>query len=240
MRADWNPVVVHDKCFGFGFDAVSNEFKVVRIILYKDNLELLNRELVSSVSVFSLGRKTWRKLDYEALFEMHSRSCNVGGFVYRLTSAVGRRLLKIVSFDLSTEVFAGIACPDEARFGMDSLPELTIFRDSLALLCEWDKKRYHIWVMKGDGGVDKSWRKFFSVDLDVVVRVPEQRIVGFSMKGLMLVVGEGNVVVSPIVEDVEVVKYLPPCPESAWHVESYVESLALLKEGEIQPSNLVM
>uniref|UniRef100_A0A803MGI7 F-box associated beta-propeller type 1 domain-containing protein n=1 Tax=Chenopodium quinoa TaxID=63459 RepID=A0A803MGI7_CHEQI len=151
---------------------------------------------------------------------LYSRSCNVGGFVYRLTQ-IDNYGFKIVSFDLSVEKFMELACPEGVKSVIRCKTELTIFRDSLALLHEWDYKRYHIWVMK-ESGVDNSWMKLFSVDLDG--GVPGQRIVGFSMKGLMLVVGEGSLLVSPVTEDVKVVKYVTPEPESAWHVESYKES----------------
>ncbi|KNA13873.1 hypothetical protein SOVF_112700 [Spinacia oleracea] len=227
MRLHWNPTVVRDMCFGFGYDALSNDYKAIRMIFYEETDELGNDAVKCSVSVFTLLRRSWRSLDYNAPLRMYSRSCNVGGFVYRLTTVIGDNRLEIVSFDLSTEVFTEMACPDEVRFVARCTPELTIYCDSLALLHEWDYKRYHIWVMKEDDGA-KSWMKLFSVDLDG--GVSGQRIVGFSMKGLMLVVGEGNLLVSPAEKDAQVVKYVPHVPQSAWHVESYQGSLVLLKE----------
>ncbi|XP_021724472.1 putative F-box protein At1g32420 [Chenopodium quinoa] len=223
--------VVRDMCFGFGYDALSNDYKVVRIIFYNMMLDDNTIALRTLVVAFSLRRKLWRRVKYVAPLCLYSRSCNVGGFVYRLTQ-IDNYGFEIVSFDLSAEKFAELACPEGVKSVIRCKTELTIFRDSLALLHEWDYKRYHIWVMK-ENGVDKSWMKLFSVDLDG--GVPGQRIVGFSMKGLMLVVGEGSLLVSSVTEDVEVVKYVPPEPESAWHVESYKESLVLFNERDSRP-----
>lgn len=224
--------IVRDMCFGFGYDALFNDYKVVRIIFYNKVIDESNDFVFkSSVGVFSLRRKSWRRIDYSAPLALYSRSCNVGGFVYRLTQ-IENHGFEIVSFNLSSEVFSKIGCPDDVKSVLRCKTELTIFRDSLALMHEWDCKRYHIWVM-GEGVEAKLWMKLFSVDLDG--RAMGLRIVGFSMKGLMLVVGEGDVLVTPVVEDAQVVKYVPPCPQTAWHVESYKESLVLLKEGDNLP-----
>lgn len=74
-----------------------------------------------------------------------------------------------------------------------------------------------------------SWTKLFSIDGRM------EYIVGFSKSGKLVLVGNGRWVLFPIMETPKVLNFASLGPVLGWHVESYMESLVMLQDGDDLP-----
>ncbi|XP_074272616.1 putative F-box protein At1g32420 [Silene latifolia] len=204
------------RVFGFGFDVLTNDYKVVSKIDDDHNY------------VFSLREKCWRKIDFVPNWNTRSRPRTVGGIIHRVTALDDHRM-KLVSFDLSSESCSEFACPDEVNnlFPYSEV-ELSIFRDSLVLIHTLDYRKSDIWRLLENAGI-KSWVKLFTLDLGTTSL--RQFLVGFTKNGLVVMMGRPGAVVEPIVDNPVMVNLEISHREYHWHVESYQESLVLLQEG---------
>ena len=164
----------------FGFDARTNDYKVVRIAYSYTPKPLL-------LEVYSLKEGSWRRKASAAASLLpritHDIRCRrvafINGAVHSgVRDCVNTPRLKVcpsvLSFDLSDEVFHMIALP---KFGAKTDYDIFRFRGSLSVVyIEFvDNKRCcFIWVMK-ECGVVKSWTKLFTINLSGEFR----RVLGF-------------------------------------------------------------
>ena len=92
---------VHCK-FGFGYDPLSNDYKVVYISTYK----------TIKTWVFSLGSNTWRKIPLFIPFRtvnlMCSTAVSVDGALHWLSYDMLNKSIEIVTFDISEEKFVNL------------------------------------------------------------------------------------------------------------------------------------
>jgi F-box interacting protein len=161
---------------GFGFDSVSNDYKVIRILLVEDEDEIWDE-----VEIYSLRCGSWRQLDLDvpwALIYDDSRSAALDGvFLWYGHDEYEEHVLDynemIVAFDFSDEEFRPMLSP-EARFFCDygeCTRTVTELKGSLAMLVfpkgDRKKKMYlDIWVML-EFGVRESWTRLLSIQLPV-------------------------------------------------------------------------
>ncbi|KAF2292360.1 hypothetical protein GH714_020602 [Hevea brasiliensis] len=157
---------------GFGFHPGTKEYKVVRIVYYRNEDEASSFQVrrylpESNVQVLTLGsgRSTWRskgKTCYQILGSGRPYQSNVllNGRLHWLTCRHRHQSLRLlVSFDLADEQFQEVPNPD-GMFGR-RCSHLAILRGYLSAIVQ-GFRRLSIWVMK-EYGVKESWVKEFNI-----------------------------------------------------------------------------
>ncbi|XP_059438841.1 F-box protein CPR1-like [Corylus avellana] len=155
------------RSFGFGYDPVSEDYKLVRILQF---INLDNEGFVSKVQVYSLRANEWR--DSEDMPYVLCYWWKKGTFASGALHWVVNRKFNvkkhegdlIVAFDLTVERFREVPLPEcteersEERFRIEV---------GVLGLCVYMKATYpnvgiDVWVMR-EYGVKESWAKLFSV-----------------------------------------------------------------------------
>ncbi|CAI9784365.1 unnamed protein product [Fraxinus pennsylvanica] len=217
--------------FGFGFDPISKDYKVVRITYTDFNGRLPQIEL------YRLSMGVWEDISHLALkYIIHNRSRQI--YINGVTHWIARYLDGndlILSFDMRDEVFGEMILP--ARLAKDDsqkCKELVIFRESLALvMCDESRVEYCVWVMKEYGDVE-SWTKPFNVNLQDFGR-GFMKPLWVRKDGEVLMVTKDGCLVS--CDSGAQVNYLdvPSCRSEEYlcsvHVDSFLKSVALLEKG---------
>lgn len=154
---------------GFGFDGMTNDYKVVRIVWSSRSENTPCR-----VEVYSLNRASWREIEVEVDFELIHGCCLliVRGNPYWTGLAHRWEIKKqfFVSFDVHNEVFSKITWPDQClnpsgrRQGYGTMME---FQDSFAIAVgkyvEGRITELSIWAMDHNIGGECSWMKKITV-----------------------------------------------------------------------------
>ncbi|XP_050283006.1 F-box/kelch-repeat protein At3g23880-like isoform X2 [Quercus robur] len=169
---------------GFGFDARTNDYKVVSIAPKPRPL----------VEVYSLKDSAWRKtsagdsLSPGIMFQCCNGAAFINGAVhFQVTDRINTRGLEvcpfILSFDFGDEVFRMISLPESILRSQLQF-EIFGFRGSLSLVCytRMFSNSCSIWVMK-EYDVVKTWSKLCTVDLCGVIR----RVLGVRKNGHVIV-----------------------------------------------------
>jgi F-box interacting protein len=191
---------------GFGFDSVSNDFKVVKLF-DGDRVGLLEAEM------YSLKSGCWRPLDVsESLeFRVVSQSAAMDG-VFLWYDGEGPPYLSdsIVAFDFSKEEFVKMKFPDDSFFYASSSHDndeftrfLTKLKGSVAMIVvPIGVKEYmylDIWVML-EFGVSESWTRLLGIELPLHLERP----LGFWKNGeLFMQNSEGQVVLYDLLAQTE-------------------------------------
>ncbi|KAL2496998.1 F-box/kelch-repeat protein [Forsythia ovata] len=148
---------------GFGFDPVSNDYKVVRIT-YTD----LDRCL-PQVELYRLSMGVWQDISHlslEYIIHNRSRQAYINWATHWIARSVDGNDL-ILLFDMCYEVFREMILP--GTLAKDDFPrnkELVIYKESLALvLCDASgvEHEFCVWMME-EYGVEQSWTKLFNVN----------------------------------------------------------------------------
>lgn len=166
-------------CLGFGFDSVTDDFKVVRVVHIYAGEGYYG--VPPEVEIYTLKTGNWRYISDKALPAMISkryRQAYVNGaahwMAYSRAAQAAEFRPTILSFDMSDEVFNQILVPDSMDHGefVRKSMILVVFKESLSLieLCDCDP-HCTIWIMK-EYGVATSWAKLFRIDLCEGLRNP--------------------------------------------------------------------
>jgi len=148
--------------YGFGYDCVMNDFKVIRKLRYPREYE--GKLYEPFWEIYSLKSDSWRKLDgfddmpvsYTGIMSM----VNLNGFCHWFT---GRHDNDIVSFDFSKETFVATTLPSSDVKYRSYRFNLVELNESLSVIYNYDRTPdFHIWVL-GEVGVKESWTKLFVV-----------------------------------------------------------------------------
>ncbi|KAF9600498.1 hypothetical protein IFM89_009947 [Coptis chinensis] len=156
--------------FGFGYDAKTNDYKVVKVIFL--NL------MTCRVDLYSLSTDSWRPIDTVVPFPYvfsHPKAPLRNGIYCWLGEDESERHA-ILSFDFTTEVFKTMTVPDVYGdvHGVDSPAylRLALLRENLACI-EWvfysnDPYIWHckIWVLN-EYDVMESWTKLYTIELEL-------------------------------------------------------------------------
>ena len=177
LPRDYDHVLYHSV---FGFDARTNDYKVVRIAYSYTPKPLL-------VEVYSLKEGSWRRKTSAAASLLpritHDIRCHRVAFIngavhFGVRDCINTLRLKfcpsVLSFDLSDEFFHMTASP---KFGAKTDYDIFRFKGSLSVVyieLVDNKRCCFIWVMK-ECGVVKSWTKLFTINLSGEFR----RVLGF-------------------------------------------------------------
>ncbi|KAH7835781.1 hypothetical protein Vadar_029826 [Vaccinium darrowii] len=228
---------------GLGFDSLSNDYKVARVILLCGS-ERPEEEIL--VEVYSLNTGLWKMnrgaadsypLGYRIGYSRNFATC-LEGALHWVAEARGDRKDKVVLlFHLSDEVFKTIPLPNDITTPRSDI-RTTEFEGSLSLLCEDNidraNKSCSIWIMKEYGVVD-SWYKYVKIDLTGGI----SGVIGIRKNGHILLEGT-----TP--QPWELFSYYPQNKEikelgingtiGHFHVDTYEENLILLNKIDVPVS----
>ncbi|MBA0640291.1 hypothetical protein Goklo_023244 [Gossypium klotzschianum] len=155
--------------FGFGFHPKTKQYKVVKIVYYRNTSSSSYsraRRVVypqSDVQVFTLGTSAWRSLGKVA-YQLIRRPSEalVNGRLHWVSRP--RRYYparRLMSFDLEDEQFREVPKPDCGGLNRCNF-HLCVLRGFLAAAVYGNYGKLEIWVMK-DYNVKESWIKEFSI-----------------------------------------------------------------------------
>lgn len=161
----------------FGFDAKSNDLKVLRIY-NRPVHESLNREVQvlrsnREAEVYSISSGCWRKLHVDVPRNMSFNSprevmAYIKGVCFWLRMSLVENIESIVAFDMTQEVFKSTPLPDASVIGdlYGTHKCLTGLNDSLAFILfpqrQNTEKCLDIWVLS-EFGVKESWTKLVTI-----------------------------------------------------------------------------
>lgn len=170
-----------DRLYGFGYDYVRDDFKVIRYVNFFTNLHyLLDDQIDESSNIFydplweiySLKSNSWRKLDLDIPRSPDSMinsldQVYVNGICHWFgDSETNNDNLSLVSFDLGNEVVFLTSIPilmdDSNNFELVDT-HLMVLNESIALISsDAETNTFHISIL-GEIGVKESWNKLFRV-----------------------------------------------------------------------------
>ncbi|XP_021735174.1 F-box/kelch-repeat protein At3g23880-like [Chenopodium quinoa] len=223
--------------FGFGFDALANDYKILRIAFCLSSfsesrrvdrrpLSFLTKPVVCSADIFSLNTKSWRCVNNFVPLQQLSVPVFVNGALHFLTRKDDNQCC-IVSFSLNAETFLEMACPQGGKLNIDSDHRIVGSSGTIFLLHQFPGYRYDIWVMK-EYNVEESWTKLLSIELDMHPVIGWKHLISINRNGGLILCGPGSWIGYPVVEAVEIMDLQPLGSYFAPHAEVYSESLVLL------------
>ncbi|XP_027768732.1 F-box protein At3g07870-like, partial [Solanum pennellii] len=178
--------------YGFGFDPVRFEYKVVRIYQeeIRDNDTNGFRYYKSEAQFYTIGKGYWRSSVEHVMFCFGCRAygVNLYGRIHWLVSdANGNEL--ICSFNLENDLFESF--PTAPGYNKENCPNLRSLGVFGRCLCVCDNNadtHFEVWVMKGYGVTD-SWAK------EIVINItPEYNDwLCYEMINLLKVLDDGEV-----------------------------------------------
>lgn len=220
--------------FGFGFDAKTSDYKVVRIVhslspSFQDSLP-------PAVEVYSLNTDCWNEIDSQVPFFYFDMRWSgiytyLDGFCY--WGANNENGYVLLSFDMADEEFQMTPLPISKYFDVGQIC-LSVLKGSIALIvhCLDDPgslSRLEIWLIDKDVK-NSSWVKHFTVDFvpslapifgvnDEILLAIDSRLVSYDL--------ESQVVNSLVVT-------LPSFLKKFGAIVLYKESLVSVKTGKEQ------
>ncbi|CAL0301118.1 unnamed protein product [Lupinus luteus] len=184
------------RIYGFGFDSVSNDYKLVRISYYVD---LQDRSFDSQVRVYSLRMNCWKTLPSMpyALCCARTMGVLVDGYLHWV---VTRKLEPdqpdlIVAFDLRFENFNVVPLPgttNDEECDMNLEIDVAVLGGCLCLIKNYRKQRVDVWVMR-EYGSKGSWCKLFVLGESRDLRsLKSVRPLGYSRDGLKVLLEQNR------------------------------------------------
>ncbi|XP_074314983.1 putative F-box protein At3g52320 [Silene latifolia] len=157
--------VCNDVRFGFGFDSVSNIYKVVAIYWKKNGLKII---------VYNLGSRSWTSPKMDNVKHLpYSRTLNFEGCIYwhsktEITS--NKDADYYLCFNLSTEALTCAKLPDRKCDEYLSIRRLAVLYESLAIVDdsgdEGSRRHIHVWMRRKDNTTSSefSWVMLYNLD----------------------------------------------------------------------------
>ncbi|XP_059660175.1 F-box protein CPR1-like isoform X2 [Cornus florida] len=215
---------------GFGFDSITDDYKVVRIV------HLENHKKPPEIDIFSLSTGTWRDISHVALphtiIDERAPQAFLKGAAHWIASSSDAKL--IVSFHMGCEEFGQIMLPHNIMAHANQLQILGFrvakFQDSLALihLTGAKDKPCCIWVMK-EYGVAESWTKQFNIDMIG----PFNSVAGFTRNGQLVLASSAGYLLARDPHAGSLMHFLirgstHPTYRHSFYADAYSNSLVLL------------
>ncbi|KAJ4826236.1 hypothetical protein Tsubulata_032293 [Turnera subulata] len=153
---------------GFGYDSSSNDYKLVRLV-YSSSIDIdYGKEpLPPLVEVYSLKSGSWRMVPSDVKLNLdRNKGCAfMNGACHWLAHSWDLPGDRILSFDMSSEVFGEILIPDCVH-SSGSFTDVADFGGYLTLVPSVLGNQLPIWVMKQYGNVE-SWTKLFTINVEI-------------------------------------------------------------------------
>lgn len=153
--------------YGFGYDSLSDDYKMVTISYYRIRLNYQYVTKENFVDVYSLKTGSWKRLQKSPYYHAGPRRAPgafVGGCLHWLARRTTDHTSAIVAFDLVEEKFQEVPPPPSLL-----LAYLVVYYELAVLggyLCMYYADvNGEVWVMK-EYGVAESWTKFMVDDRD--------------------------------------------------------------------------
>ncbi|KAG5544928.1 hypothetical protein RHGRI_017404 [Rhododendron griersonianum] len=221
-----------DHAIGFGFDAKSNDYKVVRIVRLLD----FESEVPPEIDLYSLNTGAWRNISHLGLpcvISGRATQAYLNGAAHWIGADMERHCIMFLSFHMGDEAFRSMSLPADVPFLPWGLIPAVI-QGSLSVIEEKGfsyERSWCIWVMK-EYGVASSWTKL----IDVGIGEQFDMLIGFRKEGELLIKARGDLIsFSP--RDAQVKGLGIRSNTRGWydeslHTDAYVESLVLLGSPE--------
>ncbi|XP_059670670.1 F-box protein At5g62510-like [Cornus florida] len=165
----------HQRNFsGFGFDPITNNYKVVRIWAYGEHMDELQIDWLAAV--YNLRADSWRFFEVDLPITSEERysltnTC-MNGFYYWMTYY--NDVITIFTFDMDKEIFGDIPGPPVPIYYCG---DIFLHNNSLTLIHSdfGDETFFDIWVMKDEG--------FWTKELTIGPFLDFDRALGFWKNG---------------------------------------------------------
>ncbi|XP_057442012.1 F-box/kelch-repeat protein At3g23880-like [Lotus japonicus] len=151
--------------FGFGYDRVSDTYKVVTGFYYNNDSQV---GMQSVVNVYDMRDSCWRSIQSFPHMPCRLYHSSKGVYVNNKLNwmlELNTELFVIVSLDLATEEQLQISLPYFPPDANDEDLLLGSTKDSLCVLHKVDHTRFAIWQMK-EFGAHESWIQLFNFDFE--------------------------------------------------------------------------
>ncbi|XP_030462498.1 F-box/kelch-repeat protein At3g23880-like [Syzygium oleosum] len=195
LRHQFSSMEAGHEYLGFGFDAGSNDYKIVRILYSEDD----NRQCFGGpkprVEIYSVSTDSWRSSECEVpVFCDNGPAVFLNGNLHWIAFKCDvawdeRGYGSIVLFDVAGEVFDEMALPEVHVDKGSLMVSVAVLHDSLAvfinlvdaILCPGRHSTCSIWVM-GEYGVPETWTKLYTFEACGLVT----KFDGFTRNGELL------------------------------------------------------
>ncbi|XP_026434445.1 F-box protein CPR1-like [Papaver somniferum] len=233
--------------YGFGYDALSQDYKHVRIVGRSSSTQGK-----SEVDIYSLKSDSWKRIQLIPYIISNGPSVSAPGVFYNgalhwiAESYSGNRRKVLIALDVGNEGFQEIPQPenlDVENFGAYRYVE--VLHKCLGMLCSSHMDGYEVWMMK-DYGVSESWTKLYKIPTLINVKsvqsVQYLRKMEYLKNGEILLkikqhevsnlAGEEALVVyNPKEAATRILKHSENGFSGVFQVESYVKNLVPLNSG---------
>ncbi|KAA8524477.1 hypothetical protein F0562_010900 [Nyssa sinensis] len=219
---------------GFGLDPTTNDYKVVRIVYYKEHL--FRYKTPPEVEICTLSTKSWRRISSTAppycIVEFMWSQVFLNGAVHWIAydpHVVGGFHNLILSFDMRNEVFCEMTLPVALAGQQATSLSINVLGESLAIfgyVRQIGTGSCCIWVMK-EYGVAESWTKLVTINLPGELG----STVGFKKNGEVLLSMRNNLFVSYDPKTQQIKELGIHGNSRSFYVDTYMETLVLL-EGQ--------
>ncbi|GJT14530.1 F-box/kelch-repeat protein-like protein [Tanacetum coccineum] len=151
--------------FGFGFDSITDDYKIVRISYSKD------KDIFDNINacIYSLKTDSWNVIasPTSLLGFVDRNACFFNGTLHWVVySKYGdRQSLSIMTFSLTTHVFGSFEFPQYSGRFEHVHRELKIINGSLALTSQSPKEDTCIWVMREYANVE-TWSEIYILETE--------------------------------------------------------------------------
>ncbi|KAL2932211.1 Hydroquinone glucosyltransferase [Bienertia sinuspersici] len=167
-------VVLCDRIvYGFGYDHVNDDYKLLRIIQSREKTIDFH---VTEVKLYSLNSNCWKRvrdfpseyyISYGMCWGVHVNGC-LHWLAIRKPQSDGTK--EIVAFDLRTEEYKVVPQPKYSRGAKEFFVIEGVLDGCLMMQALYPKIRTDVWIMK-EYGVKESWTKLFTI--------PQYECIGF-------------------------------------------------------------
>ncbi|KAJ8759716.1 hypothetical protein K2173_009817 [Erythroxylum novogranatense] len=239
--------------YGFGYDSVHDDYKVVRMATFVEGDEALDVfDFDYDVKVYSLKSDSWRRvkdLPFYLRFlkkpfyhVLHKRGYGVIAsnslhWTFPRRPELGVKD-SILAFDLGEEMFREVGRPDSVKKEPYSQVDVGALEGNLCLMCNNEGTHIDLWIMK-EYGVNESWTKMFSFVMNRKSTVLAfVRPLSYSKDGgkVLFEVNDGKFVWYDWKHRTSKTVRIKNVPHS-FGSELYVESLVPVGEGDTEQRN---
>ncbi|GMY36709.1 F-box protein CPR1-like [Fagus crenata] len=155
------------RAYGFGYDSVHDDYKLVRISQF---IGFDGEGFVSEVKVFSLRANEWRKVEemrYVLCYARRNATLACGALHWVVSNKFEvTKGDQIVSFNLTAENFRELPLPEGLEHDKVMI-DVGVLGENVCVTADYHGVRVDVWVMK-EYGVKASWYKLFTVAHNVV------------------------------------------------------------------------